>query len=107
MQDKPKIAIAMPTTGSVKTDTFVSVVRMLKDVPFDWQLITQTSSILHESRNILVNKAIELGCTHILFVDSDMKFDSNALDKLIVADKDIIGAMYNKKQFPACRFAWW
>src|SRR6185436_14453639 len=95
-----KLAIAIPTTGSIKTNTFTSVVKMLKRAPFEWIVITQTSSVLHESRNILVNRAIKEGCSHLLFIDSDMFFEPDSLERLLSRDKDIVGAIYNTKQLP-------
>lgn len=46
-------------------------------------------------RNRCVLTAKELNATHILFVDYDMVFPSDAVQKLLDQDKDIIGAAYN------------
>jgi hypothetical protein len=40
------------------------------------------------------------GCTHLLFIDSDMSFPANGLKRLLDADKDIIGANYVRRVPP-------
>lgn len=52
------------------------------------------------SRMWLVREAREKGATHLLFVDSDMLFPSDTLDKLLAQEKDIIAVEYNKRKFP-------
>ena len=53
------------------------------------------------NRTALVKEAIAAGATHLLFVDADMQFPSDAVTKLLAADKDIVGVEYNKRKFPA------
>lgn len=50
-----------------------------------------------EYRNRLILSALSLGCTHIFFVDDDIKADNGALQKLYAHNKDIIGGWYPKK----------
>lgn len=50
-----------------------------------------------ESREYLANKAIELNCTHILFVDDDILLPLNALDMLIQANEMFVAANYYKR----------
>lgn len=52
------------------------------------------------SRTWLVRTAREKGATHLLFVDSDMLFPTDTLERLLAHDKDIIGVEYNKRKFP-------
>lgn len=91
------IAICIPHTGTIKTKTVFSLIRMLKNFPLEYRFLEVEGSVLHINRERLVQKAIELGATHILFVDSDMIFPENALSKLLSHDKDIIGTTYHTK----------
>jgi hypothetical protein len=54
------------------------------------------------SRNRLVRVALgfDPACTHILWIDSDMTFPQDALQRLLAHDKDIVGAFYNKRKPP-------
>ena len=54
--------------------------------------INYGTSILPFSRQLLVVKANEMECTHILWIDSDMKFPRDMLIRLLNQKKDIIGA---------------
>ena len=47
-----------------------------------------------------VNRALEQGVTHCMFVDNDIVFPANGIRSLLEKDKDIIGANYNQRQFP-------
>lgn len=94
------IAIALPTGGSIKTQTVFSLVRMMKETQYRWKFMTQTGCLIHKNREILVERAIEEKCSHILFVDTDMSFDGNALDKLMAREKDIIGVASHLRKTP-------
>lgn len=52
------------------------------------------------ARTWLVNHAISIGATHLLFVDSDMMFPYQVIPQLLAHDKDIVGVEYNLRQFP-------
>lgn len=97
---KIRLGIAIPHTGSIKTRTVTSLVGMFKNLPFEYHFLSHEGSMLHIMRERLVEKAIELKCTHILFVDSDMVFEKDAVLKLLKRKKEIIGANYNKRTLP-------
>lgn len=50
------------------------------------------------SRNNLAADALETDCTHIFFLDNDIIPEPWQLDRLLDADKDLICALYPKKQ---------
>ena len=97
---KIKLAICTPSTGTIKTKTVESLIGMLKDFPHEYYFLSHEGSIIHHMRERLVKKAIELECTHLLFVDSDMQFDKDAVLRLIERNKDIVGADYNRRKLP-------
>lgn len=97
---KTRLAIAICHTGTIKGRTFDSVVGMIKNLPFDYYVLTHEGSMLHLMRERLVQRALELKCTHILFVDSDMVFQPDAVLKLLKRKKLVIGAPYNRRQLP-------
>lgn len=93
------LAVATPSTGTIKTKTVESLIKLIKKFP-DAYFLSHEGSILHYMRERLVKKAIGLGCTHLLFVDSDMVFEPDDVLKLIEANKDIAGADYNRRKLP-------
>ena len=90
-----KLAICTPHTGTIKTKTTFSLIRMLKKFPHDYNFLEVEGSVLHHNREYLAQTAIELKSTHLLFVDSDMVFPEDALSRLLSRDKDIIGSTAN------------
>lgn len=96
-----KLAIGIPNTGTIKSKTVLSLCAVLKDLPYEYNVILHEGSILHIMRERIVQKAIDLGCTHLLFVDSDMTFDKDAVMRLIEANKAIVGANYNTRKHPS------
>jgi len=52
-----------------------------------------------ENRNSLAAKACQKECTHLLMIDDDMIFPENTLELLLKQDRDVIGVLYNPRQF--------
>lgn len=98
---KIKIAIGIPNTGMIKAQTAFCLFRALKDLPYDYDVVMKEGSILHWNRESLAMKAIELGCTHLLFVDTDMYFEKDAITRLVKRNKDIIGVNAHLRTIPA------
>lgn len=95
-----KLCLGFPTTGVIKTKTFHAVMQMLKKRSYDYDVVTKEGAILHWNREHIALKSIELGSTHLLFIDSDMSFPADAAERLLARDKDIIGVQYNLRKFP-------
>ena len=95
-----KVCLGLPTSGTMKTKTVFSILRMIKHSSFKYDIVTKESSILHWSREHIVKQAIEGKCTHVLFIDSDMFFDADTADRLLKRDKDIIGVPAHLRQLP-------
>lgn len=98
---QPNVIVGLPCQDVVLANTAQSIAAniieaggIVSDI-----LVKQTCDIV-SSRTWLVREAIKKGATHILFVDSDMLFPKDALTRLLSHDKDIIGGLYNKRQFP-------
>jgi len=53
-----------------------------------------------KSRNLLIDRAIENDCTHILLLDDDMIPPSDTLIKLVEHNKDVVSALYLLRSFP-------
>lgn len=52
------------------------------------------------ARTFAVQDAILKKATHIFFVDSDMQFPSDTVEKLLAHDKDIVTVEYNRRKLP-------
>lgn len=54
-------------------------------------------SLITRARNYLVDEFLRSGCTHLLFIDSDIQFNPQDILALLALDRDIIGGPYPKK----------
>tara|TARA_R110002050_G_scaffold34101_8_gene86312 strand:+ start:5687 stop:6355 length:669 start_codon:yes stop_codon:yes gene_type:complete len=104
-----RILVAMPNTGTVAAGTTASLVDMMQhfersSAPFEKsaRLILAQGSILPEIRHRLVAEAYEHEATHMLWVDSDMRFPEDSLNRLLNAGKHVVGVNYARKE-PECR----
>ena len=52
---------------------------------------------LDKARNLCVKKFLETDCSDLIFIDSDVGFDDDAIEKLLVYDRDIIAGIYPLK----------
>lgn len=91
-----KIAIGIACSDFVRTRTVGMLVALFKARP-DSRLIMKISPYVHDNREQIVADFLKTDCTHLFFVDSDMLFKPDALDKLLAHDKDIIGAQYYRR----------
>lgn len=90
------IIIATPTRGEIQAWTASDILQMSRKSPnTDW--ILGFGTYVNNNRTLLVHKAVEMKATHILFVDSDMRFPPDALERLLVHKKDIVGANYQAR----------
>jgi hypothetical protein len=58
-------------------------------------------SLVTRARNNLMAKMMtNKEATHFLFIDADIRFEPDAILKMIACDKDVIGGLYPKKALP-------
>jgi hypothetical protein len=87
-----KIAIGIPIYGdNVKTSFFTSYIQLQKK--YDYIELICRDQILDKARNKIVENAIKMKCTHLLFLDSDMTFPPTLIDDLLKHNKDIINGL--------------
>lgn len=95
-----KIAICVISAGLIKSQTAFALMRMIRDFPCEYDLFFKEGSIIHWNREMVAGLALEKGCTHVLFVDSDMFFEADAVSRLLARDKDIVGVHYHLRKSP-------
>ena len=90
------ILIATPTRGQIEASTASDIVQLVKRFPdADWALGFGT--ILSNNRTLLIHAAVKAKASHILFIDSDMRFPPDALERLLSHKKDIVGVNYRQR----------
>jgi hypothetical protein len=100
---KPKIFIATPMYGGMCAGFYTqSIIQLLTtcqangvDAEFSFMF---NESLITRARNSLTHTFLKTDCTHLMFIDSDIKFRAEDVIHMIRAEKDIICGIYPKKE---------
>lgn len=99
----PKIAILVPAHDHVPTLFSVDLAHLVAyttanlpdTVSFGIQTVIGT--YIHSARQQLIDEALAAGVTHLLWIDSDMRFPKEALVHLLQRNVDVVGINYSKR----------
>tara|TARA_R110002020_G_scaffold113524_1_gene261300 strand:- start:644 stop:1351 length:708 start_codon:yes stop_codon:yes gene_type:complete len=97
---KPSVFIAMPCYDSVKINTMLSIIKLVQQLHkngIECGIQTMKSPLIHQARNYLTSVYLTTSYTHLLFVDSDVEFEPEAVLRMLVAKKSIICTPYRVK----------
>ena len=97
---KPSVMIAMPCYDSVKVSTMVAVIKVIQQLAKSGVPVginTIKSPLIHQARNYLTSVFLNSDFTHLLFLDSDVDFEPEAVVRMLVAKKDVICTPYRVK----------
>ncbi len=97
------IAICIPARDTVHTAFTRSLCNLTnrlvkKSINFDVHFVM--SSVICDARTQLVEIALQKNHTHILWLDTDMHFPPNVLEKLLAHSKDIVACNYSTRYTP-------
>lgn len=102
-----KLVIGICALDTVATPHYASLLRLafeyrvfdpkLRKAISSITLLVQQGNIIPDSRRALVEKSIELGASHLWFIDSDIVVPLEALNRLIGHHKDVVCATYNSR----------
>ena len=100
---QPHIFIATPMYGGMCTGLYTQSLLMLQSMFAANNIKASISFMFNESlitrgRNALTSQFMASDCTHMLFIDSDIRFNANDIMHMIEADKDVICGIYPKKE---------
>lgn len=90
-QNNFMIVICTPTRDNVTGGFAFDLVNLVRHYP-DTVFAVSQGSILSNLRQGLAEASIKNGASHILFIDSDMRFPANTIGRLWEKNVDIIGA---------------
>lgn len=99
-----KVMIGLPSCGTVRVETARDMAVMLANtgVPLIFDIALPQSCYIHMNRERCVEYALEMGADYLLFIDSDMTFQPDALARLLKLDVDIASVTYNMRKLPKC-----
>lgn len=87
------VVIATPTRDSVTAGFAGDLVRLCRRHP-DARWMAPLGIYIADLRNKAVKAAQTAGASHLLFLDSDMRFPEDTLDRLLQHNLDIVAANY-------------
>jgi hypothetical protein len=96
----PTIYIGMPCYDSVKINTMLSVVKLVKEFTkagLEWKMDTLKSPYISNARNGLTCLFLQSGYDYLLFIDSDVEFKPEAVIKMLITRKDVVLTPYRVK----------
>lgn len=104
-----KIAICLPTHDMVPAGfmydlanlTGFTGMSLMADGIADIALNMMSGTIIQASREDLAQRAVEISTTHMLWLDTDMKFPKDSLIRLLNRNKPIVGINYSVRKVPA------
>ena len=103
-EKKPHLFVTTPMYGGMTTgfycQSLISLPGLLKEKGIDLSLSFMfNESLVQRARNGLVNVFMKKEeCTHLMFIDADIRFNSADILSMMEADKDIICGIYPKKE---------
>lgn len=99
-----KILIAIPSGDDLAVE-FVQSLLALRPVD-NVEIKIQSGSLVYLSREMLATYAVNNGFDYVLWLDSDMTFAPDLLEKMIADDVDMVAGLFFQRR-PPCHPAMW
>ena len=103
---KVHLHIGIPCYGGMVSEptmtSFLRFILLAQQAGLNWSLDTMVNeSLVTRARNNLMAKMMtNKEATHFMFIDADIRFEPDAILRMIACDKDVIGGLYPKKALP-------
>lgn len=99
----PKIFVATPMYGGQCHGVYVQSLLVLTEIfrQLGWTCMVSmlfNESLITRGRNALVANFLKTDCTHLLFIDSDIRFNAQEVPRMFEVDRDVICGIYPKKE---------
>lgn len=98
-----KLTIGIPCFDHVAADfafSLAGLTHLLGRNAHTFTIVAPRGFNIVDARNEIVRKALAIGSSHLLFLDSDMQFPGDALYRLLSHARPICGAYGVKRKFP-------
>lgn len=98
-----RLLIGIPTTDFVHVDfmrCLVDLILRLKRDGIDFAVHIESGSLVYLARDRIACKAINEGFTDVLWLDSDMIFNTNLLEELQFSGHDFISGIAHSRRAP-------
>lgn len=103
MPQDPHVVIATPCTDLVRAGFALDLAKLVGTCAAQrlrMAVMQNRGTIIPEQRQVLAEAAVDMEATHILFIDSDMRFPKDSLFRLLVHEEPIVGTNYPRRREP-------
>lgn len=99
---KYRVAICIPCQDTVSAGFAADLAMLTGAIPADitWKLFQVRGTYVHQQRATLVALAQQWTATHVLWLDSDMRFPADTLTRLLAHKVPIVAANYTTRRAP-------
>jgi len=102
-KNMPKVFLATPMYGGMCTGYYTQSILQLNNLLRDSGVDCMMSFMFNESlitraRNGLAKAFLDTDCTHLFFVDADIRFQAQDVIRMLNAEKEVICGIYPKKE---------
>jgi len=95
----PKLLIAIPCYTGMQAYFTRCVMNLIQEPPANITVrFLPGDSLVSRARNILTADFLLTDCTHLLFIDTDLIFETDHIARLLKHNLAIVGGFYPKKQ---------
>lgn len=104
---KKRIAIAVAAhdtvTATFATDAMTLCLHVGANLPPDWQATVRgvLGTYIHIARQELLQRCIAEGVDYMLWLDADMRFPGDGLQRLMAHNQPVVGINYSTRRLPA------
>lgn len=96
-----KVMVAIVSNRQVRPKTVLSLMRMIAYTDYSvYPFIAEEGYTTGENRTVCAIEAQKQKCTHLLFIDDDMTFEHDTLDRLMTHKKDVVGVWSFSRTLP-------
>lgn len=97
-----RVAICLPVQDVVASGFALDLASLTGSIPagIAWTVLQSRGTILPQQRTTLVKLALQWGATHVLWLDGDMRFPADTLERLLAHGLPIVAANYSARRPP-------
>jgi len=95
-----KVCVGVITGDFIRAKTVQTLISLAKASQYVGKIIIQQGPYIHLNRDTVVSIVQKGDSSHLFFVDNDVCFSPETLDRLVARNKDIIAAPYNRRTLP-------
>lgn len=100
MKDKMKLLIAIPCYDTAEAEFLKCfsdlIVRLAKD-GYNFEVKVISGTLVYLAREELAHYAVRNGFSHVLWLDSDMVFEPDILDRMLAHGKPFVSAAFRSR----------